>query len=58
MFSKVLTVNKIKHPEKGGKRYKMEGPKLWQKEKTTTLVDHKVNMNKSSTEIPQSQKTY
>lgn len=37
MFSKVPTVNKRKHPEKGGKRYKMKGPKLWQKEKNTNI---------------------
>jgi len=36
MFLKVPTVNKRKHPEKGGERYKMEGPKLWQK-KTTNV---------------------
>jgi hypothetical protein len=37
MFSKVPTANKQKHPRKEGKRYKMEGPKLWQKQKTTDV---------------------
>jgi hypothetical protein len=37
MFSKVPTVHKRKHLEKRGKKYKMEGPKLWQKEKATNV---------------------
>jgi hypothetical protein len=44
--------------KKGEKGTRWKDPSYDKKKKPPTLVDHKVNMNKSSTEIPQSQKTY
>jgi hypothetical protein len=35
--------------QRGGKKYKMEGPKSWQKENISKRVDPLGNRNKSST---------